>query len=154
MQLPTKRIATTTVSRVRLRSTMWVPPCDAGVKPMPPKPVSRPECIRINPIRAMASRTWRTATTWSTPSGYRACVGHVEDRVHQFRCDPVLRDVSGSTRRPRGFDVLARIGAGHHHDVDVRPLGDDLPRRFEPAAAGHADVHEHHVGLQLGRLAD
>ena len=32
------RIATTTVSRVRFRSTMCVPPWDAGVKPSPPKP--------------------------------------------------------------------------------------------------------------------
>ena len=27
----------TAVRRVRLRSTMWVPPCDCGVKPIPPK---------------------------------------------------------------------------------------------------------------------
>ena len=32
----------TVVRRVRLRSTMCVPPCDCGVKPMPPKPASRP----------------------------------------------------------------------------------------------------------------
>ena len=44
-----KSTATTTVRRVRLRSTMCVPPCEAGVKPIPPKPVSRPECIRIKP---------------------------------------------------------------------------------------------------------
>ena len=35
--------------RVRFRSTMCVPPCDCGVKPMPARPVSRPECIRIKP---------------------------------------------------------------------------------------------------------
>src|SRR4029450_12216112 len=53
---PAKAIATATVRRVRLRSTMWVPPCEAGVKPMPPKPVSRPEGIRIRPIRALHGR--------------------------------------------------------------------------------------------------
>ena len=47
-QFSANTIATTTVSRVRLRSTMCVPPCEAGVKPMPPSPVSRPECSRIN----------------------------------------------------------------------------------------------------------
>ena len=40
-----KSTATATVRRVRLRSTMCVPPCDVGVKPIPPKPASRPECI-------------------------------------------------------------------------------------------------------------
>ena len=46
------RIATAIVRRVRFRSTMCVPPCEAGVKPIPPKPVSRPECIRIRAISA------------------------------------------------------------------------------------------------------
>ena len=46
---------------------MCVPPCEAGVKPMPPKPVSRPECMRISPISAIESNTWRTATNWTTP---------------------------------------------------------------------------------------
>ena len=40
-----KQTATITVKRVRFRSTMCCPPCDAGVKPSPPKPVSRPECM-------------------------------------------------------------------------------------------------------------
>src|SRR5262249_10104142 len=61
--------ATAQVRRVRFRSTMCVPPCEAGVKPIPPKPVSRPECIRINPISEIESRTCRTETTWSTGQG-------------------------------------------------------------------------------------
>jgi hypothetical protein len=60
-----KPIATATVRRVRLRSTMCVPPCEAGVKPIPPKPVSRPECIRIRRISAIESSTCRTATSES-----------------------------------------------------------------------------------------
>src|SRR6266542_1910283 len=47
-----KTNATTIVSRVRLRSTMWVPPCEAGVKPIPPSPVSRPECMRMSATSA------------------------------------------------------------------------------------------------------
>src|SRR5207244_10480201 len=58
-----KRIPITTVRRVRLRPTMCVPPCDAGVKPLPPKPVSRPECSRISTTRAIERMTWTTAST-------------------------------------------------------------------------------------------
>ena len=59
------RTAITIVTRVRLRSTMCVPPCDAGVKPMPPRPASRPECMRIRPISEALKMTWRTAKTGS-----------------------------------------------------------------------------------------
>src|SRR5438132_12677650 len=61
MQLAENRIATTTVSRVRFRSTMCVPPWDAGVKPMPPKPTSRPECMRMSTSSAMDTSTCQTA---------------------------------------------------------------------------------------------
>ena len=60
-----KMTATTIVTRVRLRSTMCVPPCDCGVKPIPASPESRPECIRISPTSAAARRTWMTAKTGS-----------------------------------------------------------------------------------------
>jgi hypothetical protein len=53
--------ATTTVRRVRFRSTMCVPPCEAGVKPMPPKPASRPECMSTSATRKAESRTCTTA---------------------------------------------------------------------------------------------
>ena len=33
---------------------MCVPPCDAGVKPIPPKPASRPECISTRPDEGAA----------------------------------------------------------------------------------------------------
>ena len=42
---------------------MCVPPCEAGVNPMPPNPASRPECIRISVISAAPRITWRTAKT-------------------------------------------------------------------------------------------
>src|SRR5438876_932354 len=44
---------------------MCVPPWDCGVKPMPARPVSRPECIRINPTSDAARMTWMTAKTGS-----------------------------------------------------------------------------------------
>ena len=40
---------------------MWVPPCDCGVKPMPPKPASRPECISTRTTSADEISTWVTA---------------------------------------------------------------------------------------------
>jgi hypothetical protein len=64
---PAKSSEMTIVRRVRLRSTMCVPPCDAGVKPRPPMPASRPECMSTRVITAKASRTCtkaRTPTTW------------------------------------------------------------------------------------------
>ena len=60
IELMKKTIATTVVRRVRLRSTMCVPPCDAGVKPMPPRPVSRPECMRMSTTSVKLTSTWKT----------------------------------------------------------------------------------------------
>ena len=66
-----KRNATRIVNRVRLRSTMCVPPCEVGVKPIPPRPESRPECIRISPMSDADKITWMTAKNASTLEGYR-----------------------------------------------------------------------------------
>lgn len=60
-----KRIAMAIVTRVRFRSTMCVPPCEAGVKPIVPKPVSRPECMSTSTTSEKERRTWTTATTGS-----------------------------------------------------------------------------------------
>ncbi len=56
------RTAKTTVSRVRFFSTMWVPPCEAGVNPMPPRPVSRPECMRMSTTSVKLTITWKMAS--------------------------------------------------------------------------------------------
>jgi hypothetical protein len=61
--------ATTTVRRVRFRSTMCVPPCEAGVKPSPPNPVSRPECIKTSAIKPAEMSTCETAKTWIIAAG-------------------------------------------------------------------------------------
>ena len=42
---------------------MCVPPWDAGVKPIPLKPVSRPECMSTSVTSANERSTWRTAST-------------------------------------------------------------------------------------------
>ena len=56
------RTAKTTVTRVRFLSTMWVPPCEAGVNPMPPRPVSRPECMRMSTTSVKLTITWKMAS--------------------------------------------------------------------------------------------
>jgi len=48
-------------NRVRFRSTMCVPPCEAGVKPIPPMPASRPLCMSTRPMRMNTSSTCTTA---------------------------------------------------------------------------------------------
>ena len=50
-------------ARQVLLDDVRVPPCDVGVKPMPPKPASRPECMSTRPTSAAPSRTWITAQT-------------------------------------------------------------------------------------------
>src|SRR5581483_3236715 len=60
-----KSTANTTVRRVRLRSTMCVPPCDAGVKPIPPMPASRPLCMSTSDVIATTISTCITARNWS-----------------------------------------------------------------------------------------
>ena len=96
IELRKKSVATMTVSRVRFRSTMCVPPCDAGEKPMPPKPVSRPECMRIRPIRPDASTTWMTARSPVTATRV-AEVSHDDARE---RVQKLL--VSGDNRLKQG----------------------------------------------------
>ena len=49
---------------------MWVPPCDCGVKPMPPKPASRPECISTRVTSAAEISTWVTAKNGDHRAGW------------------------------------------------------------------------------------
>src|SRR2546426_4084632 len=100
MVFAAKSAATKTVRRVRLRSTMCVPPWEAGVKPSPPKPVSRPECMRTSATRAIETSTCQTAITWSMRRMYQRVAGGLfrgdaQDHVDQLGCDPVLRHVRG-----------------------------------------------------------
>jgi hypothetical protein len=41
-----------------------------------------------------------------------------------------------------------------HEHRDVRRGGHDRPRRLDPVARGHVEVHQDDVGLQLERARD
>src|SRR5215212_2340405 len=98
-------MATTTVSRVRLRSTICVPPCDAGVKPMPPRPASRPECSKISAHSAIESRTWSTASA-ETIARARVSAGcDLQDYVDELRGDAFLRHLAGRAGLASAVDV-------------------------------------------------
>ncbi len=97
-----KTNATTIVSRVRFRSMMWVPPCEAGVKPIPPSPASRPECMRMSATSANETITWKTATIASSidDQDSRACyVRGVAEDAHA-RIQRLL--VTGDNRLKQG----------------------------------------------------
>src|SRR5438067_1709173 len=104
---------------------MCVPPCDAGVKPIPPMPASRPLCMRISETRTKTSRTWKTARTLVTVPrvtaegrGRRAgalrppC--YFYDRVDQLGRDPVLRHVPGCAGLAGAVDVVAGVRSREH----------------------------------------
>src|SRR5581483_4668667 len=73
MLLAKKSTATTIVRRVRFRSTMFVPPCEAGVKPIPPMPASRPLCMSTSDTRTNTSSTWTTARKLVTRKRVASC---------------------------------------------------------------------------------
>src|SRR3954470_18629206 len=106
------------VSRVRFRSTMCVPPWDAGVNPIPPSPASRPECMRMRPMRTIEMSVCQTARTWSIAGRVADVLAahHVVDRRNEVKADPVLRDIAGGARTTRPVDVEARVRPGQHED--------------------------------------
>ena len=114
------RTATTTVKRVRLRSTMCVPPCEAGVKPMPPMPASRPLCMSMSDTRTKTISTWTTARKLVIAGqGSADAAGDLDDRVDQLRGDPVLRHVAGGAGLAGPVDVRAGVRAREHEDRRV-----------------------------------
>src|SRR5512135_1154890 len=148
-----KSTASTSVTRVRFRSTICVPPCEAGVKPIPPMPASRPECMRTSVVRATTMSTWTTARNASTRSGYPP-TRDFDDRREELGGDAVLRDVGRRTGRPRAVDVGPRVGSGQHEHADVVARRPDLARSFEAVEHRHADVHEDDIGAELPRELD
>ena len=139
-----KTIPTPTVRRVRFFSTMCVPPCDCGTKPIPAIPVSRPECIRISPTRA-AERSGRA--------------GHGKpleiERNPEHRASPDEQDLSRRVAgkrasleddRPaaalriqdhdlRVLEVLEVLAEDHGHE-DAPPLRQDLRPEVRMLSAG------------------
>ena len=99
-----KMIATAIVTRVRFRSTMCVPPCDCGVKPIPPMPGV---AARVHEDQAheghrdedvqdgenLKHRGPRVADASGTASD------DLHDGVDQLARDPVLRHVAGRAGR-------------------------------------------------------
>src|SRR5581483_7356303 len=137
---------------------MWVPPCEAGVKPMPPIPASRPLCSSTSATRAKTSSTWMTASTLVIArQGTRAALaatGDLDDRVDQLGRDPVLRHVAGRTGLAGPVDVRARVRAGEHEDARVPVDAADGLSGLDAVHDGHRDVHQDHVRLQLAREVD
>src|SRR2546423_9136021 len=153
MLLAKKSTESKTVTRVRFRSTMCVPPCDAGVNPSPPMPASRPECMRMSDVKPTTMSTWVTARNVITGSGYPSS-GDLDDRRHQLGGDAVLRDVAGCARLPRAVDVGARVRAGQHEDADILGRRADLARGFETIEHRHAHVHQDEIGAEPPRELD
>ena len=156
-----KSSATNTVRRVRFRSTMCWPPREAGVKPRPPKPVSRPECMSTRPTSGGeqnlddCEESEHALRLAARPAGPRACdleaprrshVLHLERRV----VDPELLveerlelEPDSVTVRP-GLDEdvgrESRKAVGNRPDVEVVRLDDPGVRRDRrPTSAGAAD---------------
>src|SRR5207248_8319507 len=135
MLFATNSTATTSVYRVRLRSTMCVPPCEAGVKPMPPMPASRPLCMRISPTRTKTRSTCTTARKAVTPARVAKEAGlarpDLDDRLDQLGGDPVLRDVAGGARLAGAIDVRAGVGAREHQHRRAAACGANLAHRLD-----------------------
>src|SRR5438552_15158765 len=140
MLLAKNSTATTTVRRVRFRSTMCVPPCEAGVKPSPPMPASRPECMRMSAVSPITISTWVIAKNWSTPPEYPASrtgglalspLCDLDDRLDELGRDPVLRHVARRAGFAGAVDVGPRVRTGEHEDGRVNAGGTDLSRRLD-----------------------
>src|SRR5947209_1560074 len=114
---------------------------------MPPRPVSRPECISTSPTRAMQSNTWKTAATWSTAASLAS--DHLGDRLDELCRDPVLRNVAGSAGLTRSVDIGARVRARQHQHACALALLANDAGRLEAVHDGHADVHQDHVRPEL-----
>jgi hypothetical protein len=146
MQFAMNSTETTTVTRVRFRSTMCVPPCEAGVKPMPPMPASRPECIMISPISASEKITWRTARNWSiSATGYqRGTLRYLEgDDDVRGRIRKLL--VTGDNRLKQGvsadkaresYEQALALAEEAGLEEQVRPLVEVRLADLERLAAG------------------
>src|SRR5262245_8448054 len=142
------KTARTAVRRVRLRSTMCVPPCEVGVKPIPPRPVSRPECIRMSATRPAEMSTWMTAkkpTMADRVAGDRAPrpagrrVARMDDAEVRERIQKLI--LTGDNRLKQGVDAAKvresyeqalELAREHGMEERIRPLIEirlaDLPQ--------------------------
>ena len=111
-----------------MRSTMCVPPCDCGVKPIPARPESRPECMRIRPTSDAERMTWMTAKTASMAGGIVASDPVNPDEARQKIHDLI---VTGDNRLKQGvspekvrqtYDQALALATEHGLDPTIRPL--------------------------------
>ena len=81
----------------------------------------------------------------------RVAAGRGPHRGDQPGGGRVLEQEAARPRLDRAVDVLVEVEGGQHDDPRrVVASAQDLLGRREPVELGHPDVHEHHVGLQLG----
>ena len=79
------------------------------------------------------------------------------DNVHageQFLCRRVLEQKAAGAGPKRLVDVIAKTEGREDEDAGRSLAVADPSRCFEAVDAGHADVHQHHIRLQLHRGLD
>ena len=128
---------------------MWVPPCDCGVKPMPPKPASRPECISTRTTSAAEISTWVTAKNGTIAAGsYQRYSSLPHGRPEDARAKIQHLLVTGDNRLKQGvsldkvresYEAALEAAMAAGLEDTVRPLVeirlDDLERlQHEPEA--------------------
>jgi hypothetical protein len=96
----------------------------------------------------------------------RLAGGHDADARRELLGRHVLEQEAAGAGAQRLVDVLVEVERGEHEDAGRRvpARGDHLARGLDAVELGHADVHEHDVGLEpargvdrlaaVGRLAD
>ena len=146
---------------------MCVPPCEAGVKPMPPMPASRPrvhEHERDQPDDEQDLGDGQELVTTPRKGSQRSRDLHafpsaqsvpLDDRLDQLRGDPVLRHVAGAPRP--GAPGRRRCASSEPVSIRMRRpvvLGTDRLRRLDAVHHGHGDVHQHDVGPPPRRRRD
>ena len=72
----------------------------------------------------------------------------------QFLAGGALEHVTARARRQRVEDVFRVLINREHHHLDLRRQLLQLPHAFDSVHAGQIDVHEHHVGFDVGQILE
>src|SRR3954451_12865407 len=83
----------------------------------------------------------------------RAAAVDRDDRLSQLLARRALREVAGGAGRDRVEQRLRLLGRRHHEHLRLRRLGAQALEDGHSAHLRHAQVEDHHVGLQLARQA-
>ena len=87
----------------------------------------------------------------------RLAARHDADALGELLGRDVLEQEAAGARAQRLVDVLVEVEGGQHdhpHRRVVVARGDDAAGRLDAVELGHADVHQHDVGLQPARHVD